>query len=87
LKSSLVQLCLAAIDDQLDSYEINWTDKHACGVVIASAGYPESYASDHEVTIKPSDDLDMKLFHAGTRLDGDKVRTAGGRVFLRYSFR
>ena len=81
LKSSLVQLCLAAIDDQLDSYEINWTDKHACGVVIASAGYPESYASDHEVTIKPSDDLYMKLFHAGTRLDGDTVRTAGGRVF------
>ena len=81
LKSSLVQLCLAAIDDQLDSYEINWADKHACGVVIASAGYPESYASDHEVTIKPSDDLDMKLFHAGTRLDGDTVRTAGGRVF------
>ena len=81
LKSSLVQLCLAAIDDQLDSYEINWTDKHACGVVIASAGYPESYASDHEVTIKPSDDLDMKLFHAGTRLDGDTLRTAGGRVF------
>ena len=81
LKSSLVQLCLAAIDDQLDSYEINWTDKHACGVVIASAGYPESYASDHEVTIKPSDDLDMKLFHAGTRIDGDTVRTAGGRVF------
>ena len=81
LKSSLVQLCLAAIDDQLDSYEIVWTDKHACGVVIASAGYPESYASDHEVTIKPSDDLDMKLFHAGTRLDGDTVRTAGGRVF------
>ena len=81
LKSSLVQLCLAAINDQLDSYEINWTDKHACGVVIASAGYPESYASDHEVTIKPSDDLDMKLFHAGTRLDGDTVRTAGGRVF------
>ena len=81
LKSSLVQLCLAAINDQLDSYEINWADKHACGVVIASAGYPESYASDHEVTIKPSDDLDMKLFHAGTRLDGDTVRTAGGRVF------
>ena len=81
LKSSLVQLCLAAVDDRLDSYEIIWTDKHACGVVIASSGYPESYASDHEVTIKPSDDLDMKLFHAGTRLDGDTVRTAGGRVF------
>ena len=81
LKSSLVQLCLAAIDDQLDSYEIDWTDKHACGVVIASEGYPESYASGHIVTITGSDDLDMKLFHAGTKLNGDQIMTAGGRVF------
>jgi phosphoribosylamine--glycine ligase len=81
LKSSLVQLCLAAIDDQLDSYEIDWTDKHACGVVIASEGYPESYASGHKVTITGSDDLDMKLFHAGTKLNGDQILTAGGRVF------
>ena len=81
LKSSLVQLCLAAIDNQLDSYEIDWTDKHACGVVIASEGYPESYASGHKVTITSSDDLDMKLFHAGTKLNGDQIMTAGGRVF------
>lgn len=81
LKSSLVQLCLAAIDDQLDSYEIKWTDKHACGVVIASAGYPESYASNHKVTIKPSSDEDMKLFHAGTKLYDQKILTSGGRVF------
>ena len=81
LKSSLVQLCLAAIDDQLDSYEIDWTDKHACGVVIASEGYPESYASGHKVSITGSDDLDMKLFHAGTKLNGDQIMTAGGRVF------
>ena len=81
LKSSLVQLCLAAINDQLDSYEIKWTDKHACGVVIASAGYPENYASNHEVTIEPSSDKDMKLFHAGTKLDDQKILTSGGRVF------
>jgi|TARA_B110000914_G_scaffold84649_1_gene74553 phosphoribosylamine--glycine ligase len=81
LKSSLVQLCLAAIDDQLDSYEIKWTVKHACGVVIASAGYPESYASNHKVTIKPSSDEDMKLFHAGTKLYDQKILTSGGRVF------
>ena len=81
LKSSLVQLCLAAIDNQLDSYEIDWTDKHACGVVIASEGYPESYASGHKVTITGSDDLNMKLFHAGTKLNGDQIMTAGGRVF------
>jgi len=81
LKSSLVELCLAAINDELDSYEIKWTVKHACGVVIASAGYPESYASNHKVTIKPSSDEDMKLFHAGTKLYDQKILTSGGRVF------
>jgi phosphoribosylamine--glycine ligase len=81
LKSSLVKLCLAAIDDQLDSYEIDWTEKHACGVVIASKGYPESYDSNFEVTIESLNDTDMKLFHAGTKLNGEKVVTSGGRVF------
>jgi phosphoribosylamine--glycine ligase len=81
LKSSLVELCLAAIDDQLEAYEINWTDKHACGVVIASKGYPESYSSNHQVTIKQLNDVDMKLFHAGTKLENDKILTSGGRVF------
>ena len=43
LQSSLVELCLAAINEDMDSYNISWTKKHACGVVIASEGYPESY--------------------------------------------
>ncbi|MEC7911626.1 MAG: phosphoribosylamine--glycine ligase [Pseudomonadota bacterium] len=81
LKSSLVELCLAAIDDQLEAYEINWTDKHACGVVIASKGYPESYSSNHQVAIKQLNDVDMKLFHAGTKLENNKILTSGGRVF------
>ena len=81
LKSSLVELCLAAIDDQLEAYEINWTDKHACGVVIASKGYPESYSSNHQVAIKRLNDVDMKLFHAGTKLENNKILTSGGRVF------
>lgn len=81
LKSSLVELCLAAIDDQLEAYEINWTDKHACGVVIASKGYPESYSSNHRVAIKQLNDVDMKLFHAGTKLENNKILTSGGRVF------
>ncbi len=81
LKSSLVELCLAAIDDQLEAYEINWTDKHACGVVIASKGYPESHSSNHQVAIKQLNDVDMKLFHAGTKLENNKILTSGGRVF------
>ena len=52
LKSSLVELCLAAIDDKLNDYEIHWTDEHACGVVIASKGYPEDYTKNNEVTFE-----------------------------------
>jgi phosphoribosylamine--glycine ligase len=81
LKSSLVELCLAAINDELDSYEIDWTQKHSCGVVIASKGYPESYVSNKEVQMPIENDEDIKLFHAGTKLVNDKVMTSGGRVF------
>ncbi len=81
LKSSLVELCLAAIDDKLNSYSINWSKKHSCGVVIASKGYPESYDIDKEVKIKLNEENDLKLFHAGTKYENDKIITSGGRVF------
>ena len=81
LKSSLVDLCLAAINDDLDSYQINWTEQHSCGVVIASAGYPENYISNKDVQIYPENDQDTKLFHAGTKLVDGNVVTSGGRVF------
>ena len=81
LKSSLVELCLAAINEDMDSYDIAWTNKHACGVVIASEGYPESYESNKQVTLPVKSEQDMKLFHAGTKLIDDNVVTSGGRVF------
>ena len=81
LQSSLVDLCLAAINNDLDSYEIKWTDKHSCGVVIASKGYPESYESDKEVMLPNLEDNETKLFHAGTKLINENVLTSGGRVF------
>ena len=81
LESSLVELCLAAIEDKLETYQIEWSEKHACGVVIASKGYPESYSTNHEVSIQPLSMDGAKLFHAGTKLDKDKVLTSGGRVF------
>ena len=81
LQSSLVDLCIAAINNDLDSYEIKWTNKHSCGVVIASKGYPESYESDKEVMLPNLEDAETKLFHAGTKLINENVLTSGGRVF------
>ena len=81
LKSSLVELILAAIDNKLDSYSIDWSSKHSCGVVIASEGYPQSYDINKVVTIKSNEDVDLKLFHAGTKYENNKIITSGGRVF------
>jgi len=81
LNSSLVELCLSAINDDLDTYSIKWTDKHSCGVVIASEGYPESYESNKEVSFESFEEENTKLFHAGTEYKNDKVLTSGGRVF------
>ncbi len=81
LESSLVKLCLSAINDDLDAYQIKWNEKHSCGVVIASNGYPESYESNKEVNIEEYEDTEIKLFHAGTKMQDDKIFTDGGRVF------
>ena len=81
LNSSLVELCLSAINDDLDRYSIEWTNKHSCGVVIASEGYPESYESNKEVSFESFEEENTKLFHAGTKYKNDKVLTNGGRVF------
>ena len=81
LKSSLVNLCLAAINNTLDSYDIEWTQEHSCGVVIASKGYPENYESNKEIQININDENDAKLFHAGTKYENKKILTSGGRVF------
>ena len=81
LESSLVELCLSAINNDLDAYQIKWNEKHSCGVVIASDGYPESYESNKEVNIEEFEDIEMKLFHAGTKMQDEKIFTNGGRVF------
>ena len=81
LNSSLVELCKAAINDELDTYSIQWTEKHSCGVVIASEGYPEDYESNKKVSLKENNIKDSKLFHAGTKYENETILTSGGRVF------
>ena len=50
-------------------------------VVMAAGGYPGVYARDHTIEgLDEIDDEDIKVFHAGTRLEGSQVLTQGGRV-------
>ena len=82
LQSDLVPLLSGAINGELEQLEIRWSSKVALGVVMAAGGYPESYESGYPIAGLEGIASDQtKVFHAGTRLDGDgKVVTAGGRV-------
>ena len=79
LKSNLAELCLLATKGQLNQATIEWDNRSAMGVVLAANGYPDAYPSG-EVVGLPADGDDAKVFHAGTKMDDDKVVTSGGRV-------
>ncbi len=81
LQSDLGELCLSALKQELDSVTADWDSRAALGVVLAAGGYPESYAKGEVISGLDTCDTDScKTFHAGTKLDGDNVVTAGGRV-------
>jgi phosphoribosylamine---glycine ligase len=80
LRSDLAAMCMAAIEGTLDSVEADWDERASLGVVMAAGGYPAHYHSGDVISSIPAETPDSKVFHAGTRLDGDKVVTSGGRV-------
>ena len=81
LRSDLVALCLAALGGRLDQVEADWDPRVSLGVVMAAGGYPDTYAQGLPISgLADQDDPDVKVFHAGTRRDGEAILTAGGRV-------
>jgi len=81
LQSDLVDLVEAAIDGRLDSVEAQWDPRPSLGVVMAAEHYPDRPRLGDTINSWDVPDLDdTKVFHAGTRLEGDHVVTSGGRV-------
>lgn len=81
LKSDLVELCNAALSQNLANTNTEWDKRSALGVVLAAGGYPDSYAKGAVISGLPSsENTDSKVFHAGTQLNDGQVLTAGGRV-------
>jgi len=81
MQSDLAELCLAAIDGQLDQHETQWDERCSLGVVLAAGGYPASYEKGD--VIEGLDGLDTdttKVFHAGTSNKDNNIVTSGGRV-------
>ncbi|HET8941207.1 MAG TPA: phosphoribosylglycinamide synthetase C domain-containing protein, partial [Rudaea sp.] len=81
LKSDLLDLIDAAIDGRLDRISVSWDSRPALGVVLAAHGYPGKVRSGDvisgcDATFEP----DVKIFHAGTKLENGAVLTSGGRV-------
>lgn len=79
LENDLVDVFEAVMDEKLDQIDLQWKNQSACCVVMASGGYPGHYHTGYPVT-GLHDTTHSLVFHAGTRLQGDAVVTAGGRV-------
>jgi len=82
LKTDIVEIFNAAMDERLDSIDIEWYDNAAVCVIMASGGYPQKYETGYEITgIRDAEsDPDVIVFHAGTKIQDGKYLTAGGRV-------
>ena len=82
LKSDLVELLNATIDGELDRAKIEWDERAAVTVVLASGGYPDKYDTGKKISGLPEAAKmdDVHIFHAGTRREKSEVVTAGGRV-------
>jgi phosphoribosylamine--glycine ligase len=81
LQSDLIDLCEAALDGTLERLDVRWDSRAALGVVMAAGGYPDAYRKGDPISgLDAAAALPGKVFHAGTRAEGTKIVTAGGRV-------
>lgn len=80
LKTDLVEIMEAIIDERLDTVNIEWDDNAAVCVVLASGGYPTKYQTGYEIKGLETAKDNIIVFHAGTKRQDGKIVTAGGRV-------
>ena len=81
MESDLLDVFTAVVDNRLNEIEIKWIDDRAVTVVLASGGYPGSYAKGKVITGLDKVDDDIVVFHAGTKFDEEgRIVTSGGRV-------
>lgn len=82
LKTDLLDILEACVDGNLDKINIEWKNKFACCIALASKGYPGKYEKGLPITgVEQAEKLDdVIVFHAGTMILGSTIVTNGGRV-------
>jgi phosphoribosylamine--glycine ligase len=80
LKTDLVDIMLAVVDNKLGKIKVEWSEDACVGVVMASGGYPGSYKTGFTISGLDEVDKDILVFHAGTKTGQSGVLTSGGRV-------
>ena len=78
LESDLLTVMKACTNGTLAETEVKFADKHACCLILASAGYPSSYKKGFEITF--TEEAEKATFVAGAKIDNGKLVTSGGRV-------
>ena len=78
LESDLLDIMMATRNGTLEETPVVFKDGHACCVIMASKGYPESYEKGFEITVP--EELKASVYMAGAAKKDGKVLTAGGRV-------
>jgi phosphoribosylamine--glycine ligase len=81
MKSDLLEVCLAVVENRLAGVDVAWDDGASVCVMLASGGYPGAYKTGFPIEGIEDVDPDVLVFHAGTRRrDDGALVTAGGRV-------
>lgn len=81
LETDLVDIILACLEGRLAEQPIRWRAGASVGVVLTAGGYPDAYATGDPIEgLASAGAPDTVTFHAGTRREGERVVTAGGRV-------
>ena len=79
LKSDLLEVMQAVEEERLAGCPVEFSDRHACCVVLASDGYPQKYETGFPITV--DDGFTGRLYCAGVKRSADNIPvTAGGRV-------
>ena len=78
LKSDLFDIMQAVTDGRLSEVPVEFENKSACCVVMASSGYPTKYETGFEITIP--DNIGAQVYVAGAKLESGRLLTSGGRV-------